>query len=333
MISFFRSPVRNPHPECQMNTSQVYSYITNPMMAEPMTSELRRISDHDTRRHYKSTMFDYATFSGQFTYRSSSNFVQHTGLFCFDFDHIELQMQYDLLRTLLIDDPLLRTILLFRSPSGDGMKWVVESPVYEPLGLSMNNYVRKADVVKNHKDIYSNLAKYIELTYKVKPDATSDVSRACYLPYDPDCFHQFPLGLPQPKNYEAILEKINDGQQFSTPSATLVPLKLGDNRSNPNGHPDIRTNGQADNYTKIESLVERIERRHTDITSDYNQWVKIGFAIASAVGAIGSSLFHRISQYHPRYDYDQTERLYKSCLRNANGTVTLGTLVYLVSSE
>lgn len=322
MISFFRSPIRNPHPECQMNTTQVYSYITNPMMAEPMTSELRKISDLDTRRQYKSTMFDYVTFSGQFTYRSASNFVQHTGFFCFDFDHIESPTQYELLRTLLIDDPLLRTILLFRSPSGDGMKWVVESPIYEPLGLSMNCYVRKADVVRNHKEIYSNLAKYIELTYKVKPDATSDVSRACYLPYDPDCYHQFPLGVPQPANYEAIIEKTRDKQESTPPSSQRVIQK----------YLDIRTNGHQDNYLQIESIVQRIEQRHIDITADYNQWVKIGFAIANAVGAVGSSLFHRISQYHPRYDYNQTERLFASCLKSNNGTVTLGTLVYLIKN-
>lgn len=322
MISFFRAPVRNPHPESQLNSSQVYNYIINPLYSELMTNELRSIADPDMRRQYKSKMFDYVTFSGQFTYRSASNFVAHTALFCFDFDHLQSQVQYDLLRQLLIDDPYLRTILLFRSPSGDGMKWVVESPLYEPLGLLPNIYVRKQDIVENHKKIYTSIATYIEQTYGVKPDKTSDVSRACYLPYDPDCYHQFPLGIPQPDNYIKILERCRAKQEAQAPKLNGQNGQYGQNGQVGFG---------SDVHATIEKMVTSIEQRHLDITADYNQWVKIGFAIANALGASGSGYFHRISQYHPRYDYDQTERLYASCLRSNNGSVTLGTLVYLMS--
>ena len=319
MISFFRAPVRNPYPESQLNTSQVYNYIINPLYSETMTTELRSIGDCNTRRHYKSTMFDYVTFSGHFAYRSAAQFVGHTGLFCFDFDHLASQEQYDQLRTRMLGDPYLRTVLLFRSPSGDGLKWVVESPVYAPLGLSPNTYIRKKEIVSNHKLIYTHLAEYIELIYGVKPDATSDVSRACYLPFDPDCYHQFPLGMPQPDNYERILAICRDHQP---PKPEKPKWSNGQN-----GQVDIALDDRA----RIEDIVARIEHCHLDITSDYNNWVKIGFAIANAFGASGSGYFHRISQYHPRYDYDQTERLYASCLRTNNGSVSLGTLVYLMN--
>jgi hypothetical protein len=329
MISFFRSPVRNPHPESQLNSSQVYNYIINPLYAELTTNKLRSIVDHDCRRQYKSQMFDYVTFSGQFTYRSASNFVRHTALFCFDFDHIESDEAYDSLRNALLSDELLRSVLLFRSPSGDGMKWVVESPVYDELVLSPNSFVRRQDVVANHKKIYEMLARYIGVRYSAKPDTTSDVSRACYLPYDPECFHQFPLGFPQPQNYASICEIVatlgqdgqdgQDGQGVRDSATKRLEQK-------PNSNDDVRWDDEA----TLERLVSRIENQHIDITADYNTWVKVGFAIANTMGAGGSRYFHRISQNYPRYDYNQTERLYASCLRSNNGAVTLGTIVYLI---
>ena len=94
----------------------------------------------------------------------------------------------------------------------------------------------------------------------------------------------------------------------------------------PNSNDDVRWDDEA----TLERLVSRIENQHIDITADYNTWVKVGFAIANTMGAGGSRYFHRISQNYPRYDYNQTERLYASCLRSNNGAVTLGTLVFLI---
>ena len=82
----------------------------------------------------------------------------------------------------------------------------------------------------------------------------------------------------------------------------------------------------------IESLVREIERRRIDITADYANWVRVGFALASICGVAGEQLFHRISQFHPKYDHNETHKLYNSCLKNNSGVVTIGTIVYLMKN-
>jgi len=87
-----------------------------------------------------------------------------------DFDRLQ---KLDLLRSQLLQDEFFDTQLLFRSPSGDGLKWVIE------IDLSQTS----------HADYFRAVANYIQSTYGVEVDKSGkDISRACFLPYDPQCF-------------------------------------------------------------------------------------------------------------------------------------------------
>ena len=60
-----------------------------------------------------------------------------------------------------------------RSPSGDGLKWII------PIDLA--EYT--------HGDYFQAVAAYILQRYSVQIDKSGrDVSRACFLPYDPNAF-------------------------------------------------------------------------------------------------------------------------------------------------
>ncbi len=69
----------------------------------------------------------------------------------------------------------------------------------------------------------------------------------------------------------------------------------------------------------LERLITKIEAQGRDITADYMDWVKIGGALASVYGEAGRGLFHRISQFYPKYNPRQTDRQYNSALRNPPG--------------
>lgn len=125
----------------------------------------------------QSPPFDYATFSGEFTRRRDDALLAHSGLICLDFDHIDqwhdggrLSGVYGL-RYALMHDAAVDTALLFRSPGGDGLKWVV------PIDLAQGT----------HADWFEILSFYVSRNYGVEPDPSGrDLSRACYLPWDPD---------------------------------------------------------------------------------------------------------------------------------------------------
>ena len=147
----------------------VYDYIIGPT-AVNRTRELRSITDIKEARKYKSRYFDYCTFSGTFDSRSEQALKQHSGLLCLDFDHLK---NLEEVRQQLLNDDYFETQLLFVSPSGNGLKWIIE------IDLSQTT----------HADYFRAVANYLKQTYNVDVDKSGkDISRACFLPYDPDCY-------------------------------------------------------------------------------------------------------------------------------------------------
>lgn len=169
LFSFFPAPIKNTIPVLKMTLADAYEYITGPT-AVSRTRELRSKTNIKEARKFKSEKFDYCTFSGIFSKRSDQALVQHSGLLCLDFDHLK---NLEEVRQQLLNDDYFETQLLFVSPSGDGLKWIIE------IDLSQTT----------HADYFRAVANYLKQTYNVDVDQSGkDISRACFLPYDPDCY-------------------------------------------------------------------------------------------------------------------------------------------------
>lgn len=54
--------------------------------------------------------------------------------------------------------------------------------------------------------------------------------------------------------------------------------------------------------------------RHIDMTSDYNDWVRLGASIANTLGESGRSLFHDLSSFNAGYDYHEADGKFTSLL-------------------
>lgn len=168
-FSFFSRPITNIRPCANFALSDAYKYITGDFALES-TSKLRSIADIKIARTFKAANFDYVTFSGLFSKRNEKAQISHSGLLCLDFDHLE---NLDKVRWLLLNDEYFETQLLFTSPSGHGLKWVIE------IDLS------KA----SHLDYFNGVSNYLKQTYNLTADPSGkDICRACFLPYDPNCY-------------------------------------------------------------------------------------------------------------------------------------------------
>lgn len=168
-FSFFRAPISNTFPHKSINLLDAYHYLIG-HFARNRTLTLRGITDAQQARRYKANNFDYCCFSGIFSTRSDKALICHSGLMCIDFDH--LPDPNDLFRRLLLDE-YFDTQLLFRSPSGDGLKWIIP--------VDLEEY--------NHGDYFHAVSTYILQRYMVQIDKSGrDISRACFLPYDPNAF-------------------------------------------------------------------------------------------------------------------------------------------------
>ena len=178
LFSFFKAPIINTKPHKAVNLLQIYNAIKGNYYKE-RTQKLRAISDIAQARKYKAANFDYCTFSGTFTTRNDKALIKHSGLLCIDFDH--LQNLQDLKNRLLTDE-YFDTQLLFVSPSGDGLKWII------PIDTAQTT----------HNDYFKAVSSYIQQAYGVEIDKSGrDVSRACFLPYDPQAYIN-PVYLQQP---------------------------------------------------------------------------------------------------------------------------------------
>ena len=120
-FSFFKAPVRNTIPHKSICLLDAYNYIVGDY-AKQRTEKLRNIKDPKQARQYKASTFDYCTFSGMFQTRNDKALISHSGLLCIDFDHLQ---SVDLLRKQLLQDEYFDTQMLFVSPSGDGLKWII----------------------------------------------------------------------------------------------------------------------------------------------------------------------------------------------------------------
>ena len=179
-FSIFRRPITNKHPYQVVNLIDVFNYIISDY-AKDRTNELRTIKDDRYRRQYKANKFDYCTFSGIFSVRTDKAIIQHSGLICLDFDHLkDVEAIFEALK----EDIYFETLLLFRSPSGNGLKWVISFH---------DSYFRYGKDGESYSDyqvrFFAGLYNYIFNHYDVEVDRSCrNLSRACFLPHDPAAY-------------------------------------------------------------------------------------------------------------------------------------------------
>lgn len=169
VYSFFRAPISNILPTQEVSVVETFKMLTSKKY-QPITTRLRELENKDEARKYKATHFDYVTFSGVFEQRKESMIKILSGLMVIDFDHLS---EINSFKNKLLNDNCLETELLFISPSGDGLKWIIS---YSSKHVS-------------HLNFFNAVSAYIEHQYKVSIDKSGkDLSRACFIPYDPEAF-------------------------------------------------------------------------------------------------------------------------------------------------
>jgi hypothetical protein len=169
VFSFFNKPVKNTTPNKTVNLLDVYKLVKGNSF-KIVTDKLRAFSNKVEARTYKANNFDYVTFSGTFSKREDKALIKHSGLLTVDFDHVPdiVKLKSDLLK-----DEYFETELLFVSPSGDGLKWIISIDITQ----------------FSHAEYFEGLQGYISQTYNLKIDKSgSDISRACFLGHDPNIF-------------------------------------------------------------------------------------------------------------------------------------------------
>ena len=92
--------------------------------------------------------------------------------------------------------------------------------------------------------------------------------------------------------------------------------------------PAVATTNTSDS-DRVQELITLLHQSGTDITNGYNDWLKVGFALAGAFGESGRFYFHDISSIYSGYDAREADKKYDECLRSESGRTDISTLFYL----
>ena len=170
LFSYYRGPIRNTTPHAAINLGQLYGVLISPY-ARAATETLRAAPVGSPQRAELKQRLDCVTPAGVFTRRANNALETPSGLMVLDFDHVP---DLAAARAALLADDVLngQLLLLFTSPSGDGLKAFV-----------------RTDPTTSHLNIFRGYANYLSDQYAalglVPDEAGKDVARACFVSYDP----------------------------------------------------------------------------------------------------------------------------------------------------
>jgi hypothetical protein len=171
-ISYFNPPVTNTKPVEKVSYVDVYQLVTSGTLVE-ITNEIRSLCNPDLVKDLKATKLPHITPSGIFYTRCDDGLKYHNETICIDIDEIENEEQLQEIKRILIEDPCFYTLMLFRSPSGNGLKWLV------PIDLTQCGHRKWFEAIRN----------YLHKNYGIVADEKCvNTSRSCFLCHDAEAY-------------------------------------------------------------------------------------------------------------------------------------------------
>ncbi|HBX51698.1 MAG TPA: hypothetical protein DEH02_11595 [Bacteroidales bacterium] len=239
--------------------------------------------------------------------RKPQYFKEYSGLVILDFDKLT-ENHLQLITEKAPKIPY--TLSLFKSPSGNGCKILI--PIAPPL---QENFLPHSPSLQGgdqgegklrqfHLQAFNQVRVYYEKALSLQVDPSGkDLTRLCFFSSDPDLYY----------NPSAEIFPI------SANSRDVVPPRL----SKSTDVPPARLSPSIQN--QIESIIQQLEYHHIDITTPYDNWLKLCFALIDGAGINARDYFHRISRINPEYDYNKCEKQFDQCQKSNNSGITIKT--------
>lgn len=219
---------------------------------------------------YKNTkkMLPCATLSGKFSYRKTSDLIQHTGYICLDIDRGDNTniSEWENVKFSLKHRP--EVALFMKSCSGLGYFALV-----------------KLAYPDKHLEQYLSLEREYSTMGITLDKACKDITRLRFATYDDEPYinkHVIPYT-------GACLDN-----KTLQPKINLTPRQQSEYSGD-------------HTMSMVEGLVNIIENNHIDITDDYHEWVRIGYSLAT-LGETGRSYFHRVSRMSAKYNATKCDK-------------------------
>ena len=156
------------------------------------------------------------------------------------------------------------------------------------------------------REVYEGLAAYYRREYGFETDpAPKNVASLRFVSYDPDLFLN-----EQSKIYEP--NTISDVPKSVVQKQRETPVY---------DYPETDGN--------FYFVMEQVRLRGSYVADNYDDWVRMGYALASEFGNSGWRYFNEISSNYPKYNERDTRKKYDYCLKGNKSGCTIKTFFWL----
>ncbi|MEI2274739.1 PriCT-2 domain-containing protein [Sphingobacterium sp. ML3W] len=310
IFSFYPGPIKNTKPSKKLGIKETLDLIKSESYKADI-EKLRACNNKIVRKTLKNCL-PYVTFSGEFKQRDTEFLVKHSGIICIDLDpYKKVKGKEEISNPRLLEefdivfDELCQldfVCFVFRSPSGNGYK----------VGIKI--------VPDDHGNTFDVLKEFFEKELSLIVDkGVRDIARACFLSYDPNLYYNpgsklFEIELSEPYEFEPFeLEQEKSPKLIKQEEDAQAQFKK---------NKDLR---------RALYVVEQIEEKQIDLTSDYDDWQLIAFSLA-ALGEPGRNIFHRVSKFHAEYDPKATDDKFDDAVKKGRFQ-TAGKFFKIAQSE
>jgi len=151
-----------------------------------------------------------------------------------------------------------------------------------------------------HLDAFFALESYFAERYNLFIDKScKDTSRARFVSYDPQIYIN-----DKSLTFKKYLEKRHDVHKSKLPNLII---------------------GKKD----IDLILEQIQSQSIDLTdSNYEKYLRIGFALASEFQESGREIYHTIAQFSPKYDRQKCDKQFDHCIKNGRQGINFSTFLF-----
>lgn len=262
-----------------------------------------------------------ATFDGR---RISNQYEHYNNLLVLDIDKLSKEDMVRV-RECLMQDPYVASF--WKSPSGNGWKGLVQ--------LSFPKEAQILDASERHRNAFLCVEQYFKSNYSIELDSSGkDITRLCFFSWDPDLVIKddvSPITIIVKPKEEKKRKRLSKQEEHvpTQPLETTIDLswKQIEGKSYLKNDPMDRR--------MMENIYRYLQRHGLSITSSYEEWVKVAYAIANTFHPVyGRAMFMKLCELDgTRHNANKSEQLIYDAYTAMNNRSDFSTIIYLAGKK